>query len=57
MQLETVESLDWEWISNCFFCIQNAKQGIKIYRDFFTGALTIGKNGLIFEDGFVVVPI
>ncbi len=46
-----------EWISNCFFCIQNAKQGIKIYRDFFTGALTIGKNGLIFEDGFVVVPI
>ena len=23
-----------EWVSNCFYCIQNAKQGLKIYKDF-----------------------
>lgn len=41
-----------EWISNCFYCIQNAKQGIKIYRDFFNGTLPIGKNSPICIDGF-----
>lgn len=44
-----------EWLSNCFYCIQNAKQGIKIYREFFKGTLPIGKNAPIYEEGFVVV--
>lgn len=43
-----------EWVSNSFFCVQNAEQGIKIYRDFFTGKLNIGKKGPVYEDGFVV---
>jgi predicted Rossmann-fold nucleotide-binding protein len=44
-----------EWISNCFYCVQSAKQGLKVYYEFFKGTLPIGKNGPIFEDGFVVV--
>ncbi len=41
-----------EWISNCFYCIQTAEQGLKIYRDYFTGKLPIGKNGPVYENGF-----
>ncbi len=44
-----------EWVSNCIFCIQNAEQGLKIYRSFFSGTLKIGKNGPIYKDGFVIV--
>lgn len=44
-----------EWVSNCFFCVQNAEQGIKIYRDFFEEKLPIGKKGPIYEEGFVIV--
>lgn len=44
-----------EWISNCFYCIKTAEQGLKVYRDFFQGVLPIGKSGPILEDGFVVV--
>lgn len=44
-----------EWVSNCFFCIQNAAQGLKIYREYFQGTLPIGKQGPIYEDGFVKV--
>ena len=42
-----------EWISNCFFCVQNAEEGLKIYREYFEGTLSIGKNGPICSDGFV----
>jgi hypothetical protein len=41
-----------EWISNCFYCIQTADQGIRIYKDFFEKKLKIGKSGPIYEDGF-----
>lgn len=44
-----------EWVSNCFFCIQNAEQGLKVYREYFQGTLAIGRNGPIYEDGFVQV--
>jgi predicted Rossmann-fold nucleotide-binding protein len=43
-----------EWVSNCLFCIQNAEQGLRIYRSFFSGTLKIGKNAPISEDGFVI---
>jgi len=43
-----------EWVSNCFFCIENASQGLQILRQFFSGTLAIGKNGPIYEDGFVI---
>lgn len=41
-----------EWLSNCFYCIQNAEQGLAIYRDYFKGILPIGKSGPIYELGF-----
>lgn len=44
-----------EWLSNCFYCIQTAKQGLQVYREFFKGTLPIGKNGPIYNDGFVIV--
>ncbi len=43
-----------EWVTNCFYCIQNAEQGLKVYRDYFQGNLKIGKDGPIYEDGFVI---
>jgi predicted Rossmann-fold nucleotide-binding protein len=44
-----------EWLSNCFYCIQTASQGLKIYHDFFAGTLEIGKTGPIYPDGFCIV--
>lgn len=44
-----------EWVSNCFYCVQTADQALKVYRDFFTGVLPIGKNSPGNEQGFVVV--
>lgn len=43
-----------EWISNCFYCVQNAEQGLKVYRDYFNGSLPIGKAGPVYDDGFVI---
>ncbi len=51
--LETGTIKGSEWISNCFYCIQNAEQGLKIYREFFKGTLPIGKNGPVYDEGFV----
>ncbi len=42
-----------EWVSNCFYCIQTAQQGIHILRRFFSNTLPIGKNGPNYEAGFV----
>lgn len=53
--LETGTIVGSEWVSNCFYCIQNAEQGLKIYREFFEGTLPIGKKGPIYEDGFRIV--
>ena len=44
-----------EWVSNCFYCIQTAAQGLKIYRQFFENTLPIGKHGPIHKEGFVIV--
>lgn len=44
-----------EWVSNCFYCIQSAAQGLKVYREFFTGKLAIGPEGPIYPDGFQTV--
>jgi predicted Rossmann-fold nucleotide-binding protein len=45
-----------EWVSNCFYCIQTAKQGLSIYRQFLKGNLSIGKEGKIYKEGFCIVP-
>jgi predicted Rossmann-fold nucleotide-binding protein len=44
-----------EWVSNCFICIRNAEEGLRMYRDFFTGKLKIGTEGPIYQDGFAIV--
>ncbi len=44
-----------EWVSNCFFCVQTAEQGISVYRRFFQNTLPIGKEGPIYDDGFCIV--
>jgi len=44
-----------EWLSNCFYCIQTGEQGLKVFHDYFKGTLPIGKNGPVYEDGFVIV--
>ncbi len=44
-----------EWISNCFYCVRNAEQGIKVYRDYFEGKLAIGKLAPMHPEGFVIV--
>jgi len=41
-----------EWISNCFYCIQNAEQGLKVYKNFFKETLPIGRDGPVYADGF-----
>lgn len=41
-----------EWISNCFFCVQTAEQALGIYTQYFSGKLSIGKGGPIFDEGF-----
>src|SRR5439155_1309555 len=43
-----------EWVSNCFYCVQKADQGIEVYRQFFSGALAIGKDAPAADLGFMV---
>lgn len=43
-----------EWVSACFFCVQNAEQALDIYKRYFTGTLVIGKESASQELGFVV---
>jgi predicted Rossmann-fold nucleotide-binding protein len=44
-----------EWVSNCFYCIQTARQGLSVLRRFFDGELPIGKDGPVYDDGFCIV--
>lgn len=44
-----------EWVSNCFFCIQTAKQGLSVLNRFFENKLAIGKDGPVYDDGFCIV--
>ncbi len=44
-----------EWLSNCFYCIQTAEQGLEVYRSFFSGTLPIGPHQPVHKEGFVIV--
>jgi len=46
-----------EWVSNCFYCVQSAEQAIKVYSEYFQGTLPIGRDGPMFENGFVNVEL
>jgi predicted Rossmann-fold nucleotide-binding protein len=52
LNLETGTIAGSEWISNCFYVIQTAAQGLEIYRKFFQNILPIGKGGPVYKDGF-----
>jgi len=52
--LESGTIVGSEWISNCFYCVQTAEQALKVYEEFFTGVLPIGKNGPVYKEGFVI---
>lgn len=41
-----------EWISNCFYCIQTAEQGLKVYKEYFEDKLAIGVKGPVYDLGF-----
>ncbi|NGX31131.1 MAG: hypothetical protein K940chlam8_00492, partial [Chlamydiae bacterium] len=41
-----------EWISNCFYAVNNAKEALYILEQFVKGELPIGPKGPIYEDGF-----
>lgn len=43
------------WISNAFFCVENAQEGLAVYRAFAQQKLEIGRLGPIYEEGFVTV--
>ena len=55
MNLKSGTNKGSEWLSNCFFCVQNAEQGLKVYQDYFAGTLQLGVNGPVYQDGFVSV--
>jgi predicted Rossmann-fold nucleotide-binding protein len=44
-----------EWVSNCFYCVQTAEQGLSVYKKFFENQLPIGKKGPIYNEGFCIV--
>lgn len=43
-----------EWLSNCFYVVQSAKEALEVYRAYFNGSLGIGKGGPVYNDGFAV---
>ncbi|MES2122794.1 MAG: hypothetical protein V4492_08485, partial [Chlamydiota bacterium] len=44
-----------EWVSNCFYCIRTAEQGLKVYRQYFTDSLPIGTQFPSNPEGFFTV--
>lgn len=44
-----------EWVSNCFYCVQTAEQGLKIYKQFFSHTLPIGPQYPGHTEGFTSV--
>ncbi|MCH9610349.1 MAG: hypothetical protein S4CHLAM81_04920 [Chlamydiales bacterium] len=54
MNLEAGTIKGSEWVSNSFFCIQTAEQGLRLFDSFCRGELVIGKDGPTYDDGFVI---
>jgi predicted Rossmann-fold nucleotide-binding protein len=41
-----------EWVSNCFYSIKTAEEGVEILKRYFDGSLPIGQSGPIYPRGF-----
>lgn len=52
--LESGTIANAEWVSNCFYAVETAEQGLAIYRDFFEGKLAIGPNAPLAPKGFFI---
>jgi len=52
LNLESGTIAGSEWLSNCFYCVQTAEQGLKILESYFQGTLPIGKKGPVYPLGF-----
>lgn len=52
--LETGTIAGSEWVSNCFFCVKNAAEGLQVYKQFCSGTLQIGPQGPIYDNGFAL---
>jgi predicted Rossmann-fold nucleotide-binding protein len=53
--VETGTTKGSEWVSNCFYAVRNAQEGLTVYERFFNGNLPIGKQGPIYKDGFATL--
>jgi len=42
-----------EWLSNCYYCINTAEEGLRVFQSYFRGTLPIGPHGPIYDEGFV----
>jgi predicted Rossmann-fold nucleotide-binding protein len=45
----------YEWVSNCFYAVEKADAALKIYEEYFSGKLPIGKDAPSADDGFIPV--
>jgi len=55
VNLETGTICGSEWVSNCFYSVRNAQEGLEVYKAYFTNKLDIGKRGSEYSNGFVIV--
>lgn len=53
--LEAKTIVGSEWVSNCFYCVSNAEQGLKVYRQYFSNNLPIGPQHPCISDGFIIM--
>ena len=53
MNLEKGTIKGSEWISNCFYCVENHQEALSVYYKFFTGSLPIGRDHKGHPDGFI----
>ena len=44
-----------EWISNCFFAVEGAKEALHVFEEFLSGRLPLGKDSPVYDDGFVTI--
>jgi predicted Rossmann-fold nucleotide-binding protein len=51
---KTKTILGSEWVSNCFYCVQTAEQGLKVYKQFFSHTLPIGPHHPGHKEGFTL---
>lgn len=44
-----------EWVSNCFYVVETPSAALKVYKEYFSGTLPIGKNFPSSKEGFFTV--